>query len=132
MQKEADMKKHPVNPHRIRRITRQFGWVDHRLVREGRIDACSHPAAALYLFLVTVADARGLSYYSDQSIEKRLHMDHDLLLQARQQLIRNDLIAFKSPIYQLLPFDPPQQEQRPGGDPQALGHIFKTIMESTP
>ena len=106
--------------------------MDHRLVREGRIDACSHPAAALYLFLVTVADARGLSYYSDKSIENRLHMDHDMLLQARQQLIRNDLIAFKSPIYQLLPFDPPQQESRPGGDPQSLGRIFKTIMESTP
>jgi len=125
------LQKHPVNPHRIRRITRSFGWVDHRLVREGKISACSHPAAALYLFLITVADARGLSYYSDASLQKRLCMDHDTLCRARNQLIGNDLVAFKAPIYQVLPLDPPAPapKQRTSDAPQALGHIFKTIME---
>jgi len=76
--------KHPVCPHRIRRINNQFGWVDHRLVRDRHIEALSHPAAALYLFLITVADARGLSYYSDRSLEKRLTMDSNTLNQARE------------------------------------------------
>jgi hypothetical protein len=105
--------------------------VDHRLVREGKISACSHPAAALYLFLITVADARGLSYYSDASLQKRLCMDPDTLCRARNQLIGNDLVAFKAPIYQVLPLDPPAPapKQRTSDGPQALGHIFKTIME---
>ncbi len=43
----------------------QFSWVDQRLVRERHIERCDVQALALYLFLVTVADAQGLSYYSD-------------------------------------------------------------------
>src|SRR6056297_2840468 len=103
MQKEVNMwQKHPVCPHRIRRINNQFGWVDHRLVRDRHIEALSHPASALYLFLITVADARGLSYYSDRSIEKRLAMDSNTLNRARDQLIKNDLVAYKHPFYQVL------------------------------
>jgi hypothetical protein len=49
--------------------------VDHRLVRDRHIESCSHPAAALYLFLVTVADNQGLSYYSDPALMTRLSMD---------------------------------------------------------
>ena len=51
----------------IRRVPEQFSWVDHRLVRERYIDGLSNSAAALYLFLVTVSDARGMSYYGDAS-----------------------------------------------------------------
>ena len=64
--KEANMQKHPIYPERIRTPPKQFSWVDHRLVRDHYIDRCSHQSAALYLFLVTVADAQGLSYYSDR------------------------------------------------------------------
>ena len=46
-------------PERIRQIPPQFSWVDHRLVRERYLDRCNPPAAALYLFLVTVADVQG-------------------------------------------------------------------------
>lgn len=62
------IKKHPIVPRRLRRIPTQFSWVDHRLVRDRHIKSCSHPGAALYLFLVTVADQEGLSYYSDASL----------------------------------------------------------------
>ncbi|NMQ05692.1 hypothetical protein E4Q08_10635 [Candidatus Accumulibacter phosphatis] len=47
-------------PERIRQIPIHFSWLDHRLVRERHIERCDPPAAALYLFLVTVADAQGL------------------------------------------------------------------------
>jgi len=124
--------KHPVCPHRIRRINKQFGWVDHRLVRDRHIEALSHPAAALYLFLITVADARGLSYYSDRSIEKRLAMDKSTLNPARDQLIKNDLVAYKHPFYQLLPLDPPTppvKNRVSCEQASSLGQIFRKLME---
>ena len=76
----------PICPHRIRQVPKQFSWVDHRLVRDRYLESCSHAAAALYLFLVTVADSRGLSYYSDCSLMKRLSMDAVTLKEARNNL----------------------------------------------
>jgi len=54
--------KTPILKNRIRKVPKQFSWVDQRLVRDRHIERLSHPAAALYLFLVTVGDAKGLSY----------------------------------------------------------------------
>ena len=51
------MQKYPISLAKLRRVPRQFSWVDQRLVREHVIDRLSHEACALYLFLVTVADA---------------------------------------------------------------------------
>ncbi len=96
------MLKEPIYPERVRQIPRQFSWLDQRLIRDHYIDHCSHPAAALYLFLVTVGDARGLSYYSDASVMKRLSMDERTMEAARQNLIHNGLIAWQKPLYQAL------------------------------
>ena len=60
--------KHPICRDRVRHVPRQFSWVDHRLVRDRHIESLTHPAAALYLFLLTVADYQGLSFYSDPAI----------------------------------------------------------------
>lgn len=131
------MNKRPVCPERVRRVPKQFSWVDHRLVREHRIDACGHASAALYLFLITVCDARGLSYYSDASIMQRMNMDAATLESCRRQLIHLDLIAYAKPMYQVLPLDqtasgPEKPARRSAGDPQILGKIFKQIMEENP
>ena len=72
---------------RVRKIPAQFSWVDHRLVRERHIERCDAHAAALYLFLVTVADGQGLSYYSDRSLGRSLSMDPVRLSKARGDLI---------------------------------------------
>lgn len=122
--------KHPVCPDRVRRVPGQFSWVDHRLVRDGHIERCSHASAALYLFLVTVSDARGLSYYSDASLMKRLGMDAATLEQSRSRLIRLSLVAYKKPIYQVLPLSEPVVEKTPArksGTPRALGEILRQI-----
>ena len=95
-------------PQRIRQIPPQFSWVDHRLVRERYIERCDHPAAALYLFLVTVADVEGLSYYSDAVLTRRLSMSVGRLDQARSDLVRHGLIAYQRPLYQVLALDVPQ------------------------
>jgi hypothetical protein len=92
---------------RVRRIPAQFSWLDHRLVRDRHIERCDAQACALYLFLVTVADAQGLSYYSEASIARRLSMEPARLGQARADLLRLGLIAYESPLYQVLALDAP-------------------------
>jgi hypothetical protein len=59
---------------RLRRIPRQFSWIDQRLVTGHHIERCDTAALALYLFLLTVADAQGLSYYGDAKLAKTLSM----------------------------------------------------------
>ena len=129
------MQKHPICPERIRTPPKQFSWVDHRLVRDRYIDQCSHQSAALYLFLVTVADAQGLSYYSDRSLMLRLNMeDHDLAA-ARLGLVRIGLIAYQKPFYQVLPLDAfpvSIQTRTASAHPQLIGHIFKQIIKEAP
>jgi len=128
------LQKPPICPNRIRQVPKQFSWVDHRLVRDHYLESCSHAAAALYLFLVTVADARGLSYYSDLSLMKRLDMDEPTLHQARHNLTHIGLIAYEKPLYQVLPIptDLPAESRattRTAMDrPLPLGQILKRMI----
>ena len=94
--------KRPILTNRIRRVPSQFSWIDHKLVRDRHIERLTHQAAALYLFLVTVCDADGLSWYGDESIMGRLSLDKGALLEARRNLIQNGMIAWREPIYQVL------------------------------
>jgi hypothetical protein len=82
-----------LRPDRPRLIPPHFSWIDHQLIRQQRLGDCDHPAWALYLFLVTVADAQGLSYYSDASLRRALRVDPLGLSVARRQLIGAELIA---------------------------------------
>ena len=104
--------KSPVLKQRIRKIPRSFSWVDHRLVRDRHIENLSHSQAALYLFLVCVADDKGLSYYGDPALMAKLHMDQGALDRARSGLIKNDLIAWQKPIYQVLGLEPLPKDDR--------------------
>jgi hypothetical protein len=103
----------------------------------------------LYLFLVTVCDGEGLSYYSDPTLARLLHLDSLALARARQELISADLIAYQSPLYQVLALeDPPQQRQpppapqnppaqqpspatprKPNEPPLSIGQILQQMME---
>ena len=83
----------------------------------------------MYLFLVTVSDARGLSYYADASIMQRLSMDQSTFESARDNLLREELIAFKKPLYQVLSLDMGKAPCRPSTEtPLSLGEIFKKAM----
>jgi hypothetical protein len=113
-------------PERVRKIPQQFSWLDQRLVRDCHIERLSHRAAALYLFLVTVADARGLSYYPDPVISQRLGMDAGTLDSARQELVRVGLIAYQSPLYQVLDLAQETPTPRPSGL-YSLQQIFKQM-----
>jgi hypothetical protein len=101
------MQKTLLIPSRRRRVPRQFSWIDQRLVRERRITRCTSEGLALYLFLVTVADADGLSFYGDGAIAALLGWSEAQLQLARAGLVRADLIAFQAPLYQVLSLDGP-------------------------
>jgi len=99
----AQILKEPVCRDRVRQIPRGFSWLDHRLVRDHYIENCSHAALALYLFVVTVSDAYGLSWWSERSLAERLGMDVDRIRQARAELQAADLVAYEHPVWQVLP-----------------------------
>jgi hypothetical protein len=122
--------KKPVLPGRIRKVPKSFSWIDHRLVRNGYIERCSHAAGILYLFLVCVGDDKGLSYYSDQSLMKKLSMDQRTFENARADLIRIGLVAWQYPLYQVLCLEHIlKQNHQPTGSSMSLGEILRNAME---
>src|SRR6266478_7467076 len=130
------MHKRPLSLARLRTVPHQFSWVDQRLVQERYIDQLSPEACALYLFLVTVADAQGLSYYAERSLCQRLSMAPAVLRQARQALIACALVAYQHPLYQVLALDrdvmrPAATRPTLAGDeePVDLKAVFKQIWE---
>lgn len=96
------IEKFPVIAGRTRRIPKGFGWIDHRVVRDGHLRECSTDAVALYLVLVTVADQDGLSYYGGSLLCATLGWSRIRLEKARGNLQEADLVAWSDPIYQVL------------------------------
>jgi len=118
-------------PERVRRVPDKFSWVDHRLVRDHYIERCSAEALALYLLLVTVGDADGLSYYSDRTVSKLISLDTTTLAALRRELVEAGLIAYRKPLYQVLNLDAtgtvvqaPRQNRC-----SSIGEILGGIME---
>lgn len=96
------IRKEIVSPGRVRRIPEGFGWVDHRLVRKGYLKERSRESLSLYLFLVIVADADGVSYYSDESLCDQLNFTFSELKSSRIELVNAELVAYRKPFYQVL------------------------------
>ncbi len=130
-------RKHVLCPERVRRVPRQFSWIDQRLVRAGHIRRLGHEAQALYLFLVTVSDAEGLSYYSDATAGGLLSMDSAMLGRARRELVGAGLIAYQAPLYQVLSLDPPapglaalspRPPHRGSGEAVSIGEVLRQVI----
>jgi hypothetical protein len=119
------MKKRVLNPERLRKVPPQFSWIDHRLVQENYFVRCDHSAWALYLFLTSVADAEGLSYYSDASLLRRLNLDLLGLSASRRQLIQAGLIAYEKPLYQVLSLEP---AGAPRSGPISVGELLRQAL----
>lgn len=125
------MQKRILRPDRLRQVPAQFSWIDHRLVRENFLRHGDPAAWALYLVLVTVADAQGLSYYSDATLSRLLQLDALQLARARQQLIAGDLLAYQKPLYQVLALPPavtPLPASR-AGQSLSVGEILRRALE---
>lgn len=120
----------PIMPQRRRHTPPQFSWVDHRLVRDGHMQGRSTLALAMYLFLVTVADADGLSWYSEDALCKQLSCSVPQLQSARIELLQAMLIAYRKPLYQVLDISPvtlsPEREEpRSDREPVAIGSVLQ-------
>jgi hypothetical protein len=87
---------------RTRQVPPQFSWVDHRLVRDGYCRRCRPEELALYLVLVTVSDAEGLSYYGDEGLARLVGVPSDRVAELRAGLVKADLVAYSHPLYQVL------------------------------
>ena len=125
--------KHLLRADRQRQIPPSFSWVDHRLIRHQHLVGCGHDAWPLYLFLVTVADVQGLSYYSDAAIGRHLKIDPLPLAAVRQQLERADLIAYRKPLYQVLSLPEgsaktPLPADSPSGQTLSAGDILRRAL----
>jgi hypothetical protein len=96
------IEKMPLCPRRVRTITASFAFIEHRFLRDGFWASLSHHELLLYLFLVLVADRRGLSYYGFDKICTLLRISPDEYLEARNGLIHKDLIAFDGHLFQVL------------------------------
>ena len=128
------IEKTPLYPHRVRKITGSFSFIEHRFLRDGFLEGLTHHELLLYLFLVLVADRNGLSYYSYDKICTLLRLSIDEYLWARDALIQKELIAFDGHLYQVLslPQNPHAQRASPlttkedmaEHDPATIRHII--------
>ncbi len=96
------MRKKILNKKRIRSIKGSFAFIPHRFLNDGYVKRLKAEELLLYLFLVLVCDAFGLSFYSDRSICRLLRYPLPNLRNARDTLLDLDLIAYEPPLYQVL------------------------------
>ena len=96
------IRKKIINPDRIRGIKGGFSFIPHRFVTDGFLSSLNQKQLLLYLFLVLVSDRYGLSYYAYDSICSLLQLTLDDYIQARDGLLKKDLIAFDGTLFQVL------------------------------
>jgi hypothetical protein len=114
-------------PARLRRLPATgWSWVDRRFVRE-HAERLSREAVLLYFFLSAVADKHGLSFYGDGTLAALLRMPLPDLIQARDELLAHDLIAYETRLTQVLSLPPPGPCRRsgPGQGLRQLGDILR-------
>ena len=99
---------------RVRKINGGFSYIPTRFLTSGFLESLKQKELLLYLFLVIVSDRNGLSYYSYDRICTTLEMDIEDYIEARNSLIRKDLIAFDGTLFQVLEL-PERVPSRPAG-----------------
>ena len=98
--------RHPVDPTRLRTLPRHFAWIDHRL--RDRLRQLSLEEIALLFFLHLAADRSGLSFWADATLARQLRLGEGDVIQARFRLVAKGLVAYRYPLYQLLPLPEPR------------------------
>ena len=82
--------------------------------------------------------AQGLSYYGDPTLARRLCLSDEQFASARQQLIDLELIAYRSPLYQVLalpgtvaaaPRPAPRAPGAAGGEPVSLATLLQQAQQ---
>jgi len=124
------IKKKILDPNRIRRIDGGFSFIPHRFLTDGFLASLKQKELLLYLFLIIVADRNGLSYYSYDAICTLLQLNLDQYIQARNGLIKKELIAFDGTLFQVLdlpsnPIKSSTSKPKDESTPEAIAKIIK-------
>jgi len=104
------------------RWAKSYSIIDHQLLHGGYLHRLSHEAIVLYLFLVVVGDRDGRSFYSDVSIMGILRLNGRQLNNAMMQLIKEGLIDYRRPYWQVNNIE--------GGKDHARRHKTEDIVSS--
>jgi hypothetical protein len=115
------IKKRILEPGRVRRIQGGFSFVPHRFLIDGFLASLSQMEILLYLFLVLASDRNGISFYAYDAICTLLKISVDDYINARDALIRKDLIEFNGTLFQVLdlPEKPSHEKaEKPRNDPK--------------
>jgi hypothetical protein len=105
-----------LNPDRIRQIRGGFSFIPHRFLTDGFLKSLNPPELLLYIFLVLATDRYGLSFYSYDRICSLLHMTAEQYIQARDGLVKKDLIAFNGTLFQVLELPATPIKDKRGSD----------------
>lgn len=121
------IKKKILNRERVRRINGGFSYIPHRFLTDGFLEDLSQKELLLYLFLVLASDRYGLSYYAYDRICLMLKLTGEEYVDARDNLLEKDLIAFDGTLYQVLdlPEKPVIQNRQFVND--LVEHCFKEV-----
>ncbi len=125
------IKKRILNTDRIRRITGGFSFIPHRFLADGFLTVLDQQEILLYLFLVLASDRFGLSFYSYDSICNLLKLTLDQYTEARNGLIKKDLIVFDGTIFQVLelPLNPPELVSRKDQEAAFVKQLTKQLVK---
>jgi len=134
-----DFKAKPLRLDQLRHLERPFSWVPFRLLTSGCLVPLSVSAKALYLVLCLVADRQGLSYWGETRLRAQAGLDGAALQEARQELQRQDLLAYDGRLYQLLSLPLPLGDSPPRGSvnkprreskgPEPIGVLLTPLLE---
>ena len=118
------IKKHLLVADRVRQPPREgFSWIDRRFLRD-YAERLTGDAIALYFFLAAVSDKQGLSFYSDASIAARLRIREQAIVEAREDLLNHDLVAYQYPLTQVLSLRPARVAR---AGLHGLGELVRTL-----
>ena len=117
-----------LQPNRVRHIDGGFSFIPHRFLTDGFLASLTQKEILLYFFLILASDRYGLSFYAYDAICAFLQISLDQYIEARDRLIRKDLIAFDGTLFQVL--DLPKQPEEDPVISQNRKHIKTAIQQS--
>ena len=126
------IKKRILDHQRIRHIDGGFAFIPHRFLTDGFLSVLAPSQQQLYFFLVLAADRHGLSFYSYDSICNLLQMSVDQYIEARDDLIKKDLIAFNGSIFQVLDLPKTKPQKTTPSQHSALNDLIQKCVKEVP
>jgi hypothetical protein len=108
-----------VDPMRVRRPSRGFGWIDHRVLSGGHLATLDCSQIATYFTLCLVADRHGISFYRAESLARIIKRPASVVSRALVELRDRGLIACDGRYVQVRDLDEIARAEAPTAIPTA-------------